>query len=181
MKKKNIIFPIFLRYFLILILGLGNLFLFYFLFSNITIIASSFILSFFGKAEYLGNLILYNNQIIEIIPACIAGSAYYLLFILIFSTPKIKPLTRIKVLFASFILFFIFNILRISFLSALLNYSLFNILHIISWYFLSTIAVILIWVLMIKIFKISEIPIFSDIKFLYSQINSKKHKKLTGK
>jgi len=172
--KRNELFFLFSRYLLILFLGLGNLFIFSFIFTLPTIKLVSFLLSFISKTTVSSDIILFNSYIIQLIPACIALSAYYLIFILVFSTRKIKPLQRIKILVFSSFIFLIFNVLRIFILILLLNFSFFSILHLFFWYFISTLAVFLIWLLNVKIFKIKEIPVYSDIKYLFSLRKNKK-------
>lgn len=166
MNKKEPLF-LFLRYLLILLFGLGNLFIFSFLFTFPTIKLTSFLLSFAGQTASMNDIIVFNNQIIQLIPACIALSAYYLLFILVFSTRGIKPLKQVKIFIFSSFIFLIFNVFRIFVLILFLNASFFEPLHLFLWYFISTLAVFLIWIINIKLFKIKEIPIYSDVKFLF--------------
>ena len=105
---------------------------------------------------------------IEIIKACVAGSAYYLLFILNVSVPKIKFKKRIKMLLFSFAFFLILNIIRIFALALMFvsGTSSFESLHKIFWYAGATIFVVLIWFVEVKLFKIKEIPIYSDFRCL---------------
>ncbi len=105
------------------------------------------------------------------IAACIAGSAYYLLLILNLSTPGIKLKKRISMILWAFSVFLAVNILRI-FLLALIfiaGYSWFDITHKLFWYILSTIFVIAIWFIEVRLFKIKGIPFYSDMKFLYTK------------
>ena len=168
---------IFIRYLIIILIAIPNLFVFYFIFTPATIYPV------FGAFKILFNEVLLNSNIfqinreffIEIIPACIAGSAYYLLFVLNLSTPKIKIKKRIKMILFSFAFLLILNILRILILSLIFVYSsatsnLFDITHKLFWYFGTTIFVVLIWFIEVKTFKIKEIPIYSDIKYLYKEI-----------
>ena len=157
---------IFLRYFILLLVAFPNLFLFYLIFTPLTIYSSYFILKIFYDVYLNGNEIIFSDLVIRIIDACVAGSAYYLLLILNLSTPSIKFRQRIKMIFFSFLIFFIFNIIRILFLSNLLifNSELFDFTHYLFWFFLSTLFVVLIWFYQVKIYKIKEIPFYSDIK-----------------
>ena len=168
---------IFIRYLIIILIAIPNLFVFYFIFTPATIYPV------FGAFKILFNEVLLNSNIfqinreffLEIIPACIAGSAYYLLFVLNLSTPKIKIKKRIKMILFSFAFLLILNILRILILSLIFVYSsatsnLFDITHKLFWYFGTTIFVVLIWFIEVKTFKIKEIPIYSDIKYLYKEI-----------
>ena len=57
------------------------------------------VLGLFFDTLLMGNVILLDNRIpIEIVPACVAGSAYYLLLILNLSIAKIKLKTRIQMI-----------------------------------------------------------------------------------
>lgn len=166
------------RYALIVLLGLGNLFVFYKIFTPLTSEFVYFILSLFSDASRIGDLIIYNSNLIRLIPACIAGSAYYLLFILIFSTPNIKLMRRLKITLFSFGLLFLLNSLRIVFLIIINQSAYFEYIHLFFWYVLSTIFVVGIWMLSIKIFRIKDIPLYADVRNLKELIiKNKKSKK----
>jgi len=177
MKKnsKEIVDMVF-RYFILLIIGV-NFYWFYLIFTPLTIYPVYFLMNlFFNSSLMANNIILIEKTIpIELINACVAGSAYYLLLILNLSTPKIKLNKRIKILLISFLLLLIINIFRIFILTFFYinNFILFDITHKIFWYGLSTLFVALIWFSEVKYFKIKEIPIYSDIKFLVLQKNKK--------
>lgn len=170
MKKrtKNLL-DIFLRYAILILIALPGLQIFYFLFSSLTIYPVFFLLNLFYDVSLSGNVIqVLDRYFIEIIAACVAGSAYYLLFILSMSLRKIKLRRRLNLIFLSFLLFLIANILRVFILSVLYvsNFSFFDIAHKVFWYTGSIILVIFIWFVLVKIFKIKEIPFMEDIKFL---------------
>lgn len=169
---KNILF-LFLRYLLIIILGLSNLILIYKIFTPLTIQPVYFILSIFSPVILLGNTIIYNSSAIQLIPACIAGSAYYLLIILILSTPNIKPAKKILVALLSLLSLLILNILRIVLLALITKSIYFNSVHMLFWYALSTIFVAGIWILSVKIFNIKSVPFYSDLKYLLKLIKVK--------
>ena len=173
---KNLL-KIFVRYLIIILMAIPNLFVFYFIFTPATIYPVFGLFKIFFKEILLvGNTFQISNEFfIEIIPSCIAGSAYYLLFILNFSIPKIKIKKRIKMLLFSFVFLLILNIFRIVILSLIFVYfpaetNLFDITHKFFWYFGTTIFVVLIWFIEVKTFKIKEIPIYSDIKYLYKKL-----------
>jgi exosortase/archaeosortase len=173
-KKKGAIYFIFLRYFMSLIVAVPNLWLFYAIFTPLTVYPVYFLLSLFYKTQLSGTTIFIDGFSISLIKACIAGSAYYLLFVLNMTTPlPIKK--RLGSLIFSFSAFFVINLLRILFFSLLLlsSFSLFNLTHLIFWYFLSSIIVFMIWFANIKLFEIKAIPVYSDLKFLYSKIRSR--------
>jgi len=175
-NNENSFYSILLRYFLLVILAVPNLFLFYFIFRPLTLYPVYFLFGLFFNPSLAGNIIIFKGIAIELINACIAGSAYYLLSILNLSTPKIKLKKRIKMIFLSLGIFLIINILRIFLLGVFFikGYSFFSIAHELFWYFGSTILVVAIWFAEVKLFKIKEIPIYSDVKFLYNKTNLKK-------
>ena len=165
------------RYLIIVLIAIPNLFVFYLIFTPATIyLVLGLFKIFFKEVLLVGNTFQVSNEFfIEIIPACIAGSAYYLLFILNLSIPKIKIKKRVKMILFSFSFLLILNILRILFLSLIFvylpeNQNLFNITHKLFWYLGTTIFVVLIWFIEVKAFKIKEIPVYSDIKYLYKNL-----------
>jgi exosortase/archaeosortase family protein len=174
---KNRIYSLILRYAILIIISLSNFWIFYFIFTPLTIYPVYFIFNLFFNVSLSGNVIYFlnHNFSIKIIEACVAGSAYSLLTILNLSVPEIKFSKRIKSIFLSFLILLVANILRIVILSPIyiLSPELFDILHKISWYFLSVILVVGIWFFEVKKFKIKEIPIYSDLVFLLKQIKSK--------
>ena len=167
MKDRKLLFDIFGRYLLILLLGLGDLWIFYTLFKPATIHTLVSILRIFsGEVVLVGGRILFESILIEIIPACVAGAAYYLLFILVFSTPNIKIKRRLGILLLTSLAFFILNILRLLILALINKSAYFETVHLLFWYALSTIFVVLIWVFSVKFFKIKDIPIYTDVRTL---------------
>ncbi len=166
-----------LRYLILILIALPGLYIFYFIFTPLTVYPVYFLLGLFFNVTLFSKIyFLINNIPIELISACIAGSAYYLLFVLNLSTPDIKLKTRIYAILFSFATFLILNILRIFILASLAatNFSYFDVTHTILWYGFSTIIVVGIWFVEVKIFKIKEIPFYSDIKFLYKKSLIKK-------
>lgn len=171
-KQNKDSFLILARY-LLLLLAMFSLPLIYFIFTPLTIYSSAGLLDLIFKDVTISNNIISIDTIarIQIIPACVAGSAYLLLLILNLSTPmKLKK--RIYSIILSFALFFLLNLLRIFFLAILYkdNSPFFEITHKVFWYLLSTLFVIGIWFLIVKIFSIKKIPIYSDIKSLLKNI-----------
>lgn len=176
-EDKNII-GIFVRYLILILIAIPNLFIFYFIFTPLTVYPVYFLLSLLFDASLISSTIILINEIpIEIIEACVAGSAYYLLLILNLTTGKIKTKTRIHMILLAFLAFLIVNIIRIFLLSllAISGSSFFAITHVVFWYFISIVFVVGIWFTQVKIFKIKEIPLYSDIKFIYSQARKKSH------
>lgn len=176
------ILGLFARYLFLVLVAFPSFWIFYFIFTPLTVYPVHFLLNLFFNASLFSQTIIIVSQkiSIELIEACIAGSAYYLLLILNLSTPGIKAKTRIYITLLSFSSFLIVNVLRIFLLSilAISKSSLFGIAHIVFWYLLSTIFIVGIWFAQVKIFKIKNIPLYTDMKFLYSQSIIKKRKSL---
>tara|TARA_Y100000310_G_scaffold337740_1_gene425587 strand:- start:2815 stop:3369 length:555 start_codon:yes stop_codon:yes gene_type:complete len=180
-KESKKLINIFLRYLLILVMSLGNLYIFYKVLSPLTINFLNLILSIFTKTQVLGNTIFLPTVTIEIVRACVAGAAFFLLFILILSTSDIKSKERLKILIISLITLFILNILRILFLILIRGNTYFVTIHWISWHLISILFVVIIWFLIVKKYNIKKIPLYSDLNYLYNLVkiskNSKKSKK----
>lgn len=167
-----------MRYIILVVVAFPAFWIFYFIFTPLTSWITYFILDLFYKVSLSGIIISINNcAAIELIRACVAGSAYYLLLIFNLTIPNIKIIERLKMILFAFFTFFILNIIRIVILSVMhvSESSLFDITHQIFWYFLSIVFVVLIWIIEIKLFNIKQIPLYSDIKNLYTQssLNSK--------
>lgn len=178
MKTKTKRFlSISIRYLILLFVALPNFWLFYLIFTPLTVYAVNFSLDLFYDTVLTGTTIFLDGRIpIEIIPACVAGSAYYLLLILNLSIARINLKTRMKMILMSFGAFLFINILRIFVLSIILlsSFKAFVITHLVFWYVMSTLFVIGIWFFEIKYFRIKETPFYSDIKFLYNNSLLKK-------
>lgn len=177
MKKRReykAFFYLFLRYLLLIFFASGNFWLLYSIFTPLTAYSAFFLLSLFLKTSLSGNILSINGFEIKLIEACIAGSAYYLLLILNLSTP-IKLKKRIFSMLFSLSLFLLINILRIFSFSLLFvsSFPIFNLTHLIFWYSLSGIIVFLVWLFTIKLFHITKIPIYTDLKFLYKTVKIK--------
>jgi len=164
-EKNQRIISIILRYAIIILLAIFFP-LFYLIFAPLTIYPVSFFLNIFYKVGIDHMTLIVNQGFINLVDACIAGSAYFLLILLNLSVPNMKK----RFLAVSFEIssFLVLNIIRIAILSILFlsNFAYFMQAHLISWYFLTAIIVILIWIATIKIFKIKEIPFYSDFKLL---------------
>jgi exosortase/archaeosortase family protein len=161
------------RYLFILIIGLGMSIL-YIILTPMTIYPSSFILGIFYPTSIQGNSIIVNNIPIILVPACVAGSAFYLLILLNLSTPMNSKKRILSIIF-SLLLFLIINVLRIVIFSALFvnSFQYFDFTHKLFWHILSGVIVFLVWIFTIKSLKIKEIPFYTDLIFLYKK--SKKH------
>lgn len=168
-KSNKKILNLSIRYIILFLLAIPNLFLFYFIFTPLTIYPLYLLLSLFYQTTLSGSTIILGGcSTIEIIKSCVIGSAYYLLLILNLSTPNIKFKKRIKMIVYSFLALLVINILRIFLLSIMYSsgFSAFEVTHKFLWYFASILFVAFIWFYQVKKYKIKEIPIYSDIKFL---------------
>jgi hypothetical protein len=167
------------RYILIVLLGIGNLYLIYLIFTPATIYPSYFILNFFYDASLKDSNLLFNipgesfigPRTIELNNSCIAGSAYYLLLILNFSI-SMPFLKRAYLIIYSLSVLLFLNIIRIIFFSFLFlnNFSYFDITHIFFWYFLSMFFVVIIWFSGVYFFNIKKIPFYSDFKLVIKSV-----------
>jgi hypothetical protein len=169
-------FGMFLRYIILILVALPSLYLFYLIFTPLTLYPSYWILSIFHDVALWDSSFIIGNSLIQIIPACIAGSAYYLLLILNLTTPM-KPSLRVKSLAFLLLSLLFFNILRLVVFTSLFvaGFSYFDLAHKAVWYFGSTLFVVILWFLNVYLFKLREIPAYSDMKRLYGEIAQ--HKK----
>lgn len=161
---------IILRYSILIILGLGNLWAIYQLFTFPTINFSFLSLKLFYPDAILNlNAITYSSKTLVLISSCVAGAAYFLLLLLNIGTPMHFK-KRINSLLFLIISFFLINNIRIVFFGILFasNYTHIESLHSLTWHFLSVFLVIILWFINIYLFKIKEIPFYSDFKYLYS-------------
>lgn len=160
------------RYLIILLLALGNLYLFYAIFTPLTVYPSYIIIKLISQSAQLINptTIKVLNYEILFIPACIAGSAYFLLFLLNLTAPM-PVKVRVKSLAFLVCSFLILNIFRITLFTILFvsEFAYFGIFHLAFWYAGSTIFVAVLWFVNVKIFKIKSIPGFTDINNLLKE------------
>lgn len=157
------------RYFVLLLIGLSGMSLFYTLFTPLTVYSVYGILSLtFESATLLANNVLFFDGVYaQIIPACIAGAAYYLLLILNLSTPM-KEWTRFKSILFISVSFLLVNIVRIVVFAMILSegYQYFDAAHSIVWHLGSTVIVAAIWFINVQLFKIGGVPVYSDMRNL---------------
>ena len=117
--KKQI--TIFLRYITLLVFGaiLSFTTLFYDSLLILTIYPVNFLLNLSYSSVVIGNIISIQDYSIQIIPACVSVSDYFLLLILNITT-SMSIKTRIKSLIFSLLALLLVNILRIYILSLML-------------------------------------------------------------
>jgi len=171
-SSKTSIPLVLIRYLILLIITLTSLPLIYKIFTPLTTYPTKALLSLFYDVVLNNVIITINNQtFIQVIPACIAGSAYLLLLILNLTMPmNIKK--RIKTILFSFATLLIINILRIFIFSIWYHNKVpfFDLTHKLFWFVLSIFFVIGVWFLTIKVFSIKEIPVYTDFKFILKSI-----------
>ena len=93
----------------------------YFIFLFFTKYFSFLTINLLGySSNLIGNELIINGKPLQIIPACVAMPAYYLLFLLTITTKGLKFKTMIKILAAGILLILVMNILRIDILIILL-------------------------------------------------------------
>lgn len=154
------------RYLVLVLIPLGGLTLLYLIFTPLTVYPVYWILKMiYSDTILLGTTTLYfHGQFASIVAACVGGAAYYLLLILNLTTPM-TPSKRVKsICFIAFI-FLLLNVIRITIFAILLatGYNYFDITHQMTWYFGSTVLVILVWFTNVLVWDIRAIPIYSDI------------------
>jgi exosortase/archaeosortase family protein len=168
-KKNKRIILLFVRYGALVLLGIYISFI-YKILLPLTLWPVYFLLGLVYDVSVFGNSLLLAGGRIELINACIAGSAYYFLLILNLTTP-IKARQRFFSITFSLLALLVLNILRIFLLSALYvsKFEFFDIAHKIFWYALSILFVVGIWFLTVHLFKIKNIPVYSDLVFLLNK------------
>jgi hypothetical protein len=172
----------FARYILLITLGLGNLSFWYFWLTPLTVQTLATLLRWTGQ-EVSTALIFIQlpNSTIALVPACIAGSAFYLMTILVLATPFSSIRKQILVLITLLASLFALNLIRLFFLVSIIDKPLFGPLHWFLWNILSIILVVLLWMGATRGFHINEIPGYSDAKtaaaFLKNPRQNSKRKK----
>lgn len=147
------------------------------IFTPLTIYGSYLLLFSFFDVVIKERFLIVNGFPFEIVEACVASLAYYLLWLLCMLTKEIKTLVRFKIILYGFLLIFSMNIFRI-FLLILIGFKFgfhwFNLVHLAFWNFVSGIYVALVWIFLVKYYKIYSIPIYDDINTIYKMGFSKK-------
>ncbi len=163
------------RYFILILIAFPNLYFFYSLFTPLTVYPLFWILNLlFGASLLPDSIIVFKGFSAQIIPACVAGAAYYLLVVLNLSTPMdLKK--RVYSLLFLVITFLILNLARLVLFAILLQsgFQYFDLAHELVWYFGSTILLVIVWFANVYIFKIKEIPVYSDLRNIFKDIKKK--------
>lgn len=116
--------------------------------------------------------LIVNDTYLKFIPACIATSAYYLLAIFILFTKDLKIRTRIFMFLLGSLLILTINVFRIDVLIGIYlqqDLNLFDRLHLFFWDVVSTITVVIVWILLTLIWGVKTIPLYSDVKALVNR------------
>lgn len=181
MEKYGILWIRLLLALVLVVLG-SNLLgfnIFYIIFSWWTVQLSAVLFSLFHEpVVHLGNVFVIEGQVIELIPACIAASAYLLLALLIVLTRKISFLKGLTLFVVGSLMILVANVTRIEILVSLLvnqgvNY--FEQLHLFFWKILSSVYVAGVWIFLSWWFQIKEIPVYSDIIALTHSLKQSRH------
>ena len=172
-----------IRILLALILMLPTTFnLFYTILAPLTFYSTYFITKLLQYSPVIleKELLLVQGQTLKFIAACTAASAYYLLTLLILFTKDIKLKTRVYMWLLGSFLIFTMNVLRMAILIVVLvslGVNAFHIIHIFFWKIVATIYVALVWIFLVWKFKVKSIPIYSDLKLLFSEVKKKRKSK----
>lgn len=178
-ERKRESMEILLRYFVGVVVAIlaVSVSVFYFIFKPLTVWPVYAILKIFYdiKLVRISSIVVAGHEI-EFIDACIAGSAYLLLFLLNIMTREISLKKRIFIFLFDCIVLLLINVLRLVILIAMLvdNSVAFDLTHKIFWHVMSTIFVIAIWFFSVWLFKLKAIPFYSDVKFILEKRESKK-------
>ena len=169
MQLKDSIYLI-SRYIFLVLIALPGMQLFYLIFTPLTSYPVYWVLSLiYPNIILMNSFLILGSSAVQLIPACIAGSAYYLLLILSMATPM-PASKRLKSICFMILSFLFLNILRLVIFSILFigGYQYFGVMHSLIWYFGSTALVVIIWFANAWVFKIKGIPVYTDMKSLYS-------------
>lgn len=169
-KQTKKVLGVFLRYFTIVMVSMGNFYIFYALLTSLTIKTLAAVLRPFVDTVVVNTFIYTRVAIAEVAPSCIAVLAFFLLFFLVFSTADMKPKERFLALIISFAALFILNIARMVFLISIAHSPNYETIHWVLQNLLSTVAVAAIWIGTVSLLKIKEVPVFSDIKYIHGLI-----------
>ncbi|MBS3168068.1 pacearchaeosortase [Candidatus Woesearchaeota archaeon] len=147
-----------------------------FILTPLTIYTSYFILNYYNPI-LIGNILDVNGIRFEFVEACIAIYAYYFLLLLVLLTKNINLKVRSRLVIYGFLAIFAMNIFRIwlvVFLALEHGFYWFNLVHLLFWKFLMGAYVAIVWILLVRNYKIKSIPVYDDLKTVYKDITNKK-------
>lgn len=171
MKDNSRFVDIVIRYLVLVGISAVGIKVFYYLFLPLTLYPSYWAVDLFYSPILFGDTIFVGREAIQIIGACVAGSAYLFLLMLNLATPHIKIVKRIKLIFFTFLTFLLINLFRIILLSYMFldEFSNFAFFHEMFWYLGSTLFVVAIWFVGVRHYNVVDIPFYSDLKFMISK------------
>lgn len=173
-ETKKRILGIIARYAIIILISLGNFSLIYKLVTPPTVRVLALTLRQFYNITVIENFIRVRGVIIEVAPECTIALTFFVIFMLILSTPDIKPKRRAFVLIASAAILFILNIARIVFIVSIIHSQYFAVTHWFIENILSAFVAFGIWLAMVLLLKIKKVPVLSDLKYIHSLIKKSK-------
>lgn len=173
MDKKELR-DLLLRYLVILCVGFA-LPLFSRILTPLTVYPVMAVLSLWGEVVKIGSqTVLYGSSAlaVEIIDACVATSAYYLLFLLLFATKGGSWKRRLQAFGVAGVMFWAINVLRIAglVLIAEKNLSWFFTAHYILWWGVSILVIVGLWIYVTGIYRLYGIPFVQDVRDLIQEI-----------
>ncbi len=152
--------------------------LFSFVLTPITIYGSYILLFSFFDVVVKGKILFVNGFPFEIVEACVATTAYFLLWLLCFLTKDIKLKIRLKLLLYGFLLILGMNLIRIAllvFIAMKYGFAWFTLVHLAFWNFVTGIYVALVWIFLVMKFKIYGVPVYDDLRTLYKMVFKDKY------
>lgn len=147
----------------------------YLVFSPATLFSSYWLLSIFGYgvvADFNVGQLIIGETVLNFVEACSAGVAYYLLALIILLTKGIPVKTRIKMfLYGAMIIFFVnlFRVLLLIYILVEYGKYYFDAVHLFFWDIVASVLVVGIWIFLTRKYKITEIPVYSDLKELWKR------------
>ena len=147
--------------------------LFFFVFSWWTAKLSFLLSSIFFDTALRGTMLSVNGELVALVPACIAAGAYLLLALLVLFTKDISFFRSVAMFFVGSLMLLAGNLIRILILISLLvtqHINYFETLHLLSWKVFSSIYVVAVWILLCKIYKVTAIPLYSDLKEIFKLV-----------
>lgn len=149
------------------------------LFSNVFFVLFSFPTRWFSfswlqllhsTATGAGMILTLGSYQVELIRACIAPGAYALLAVLVLLTPGLGFWKSLSMFFVGSVLLLAMNIMRIVVLVEVLyayGTDLFSAVHLTFWLLMSSVFVALVWIVLIKKFRVESVPAYDDLRRVY--------------
>ena len=120
-----------------------------------------------------GNIILFQGFQSRIVEACVAGFAFYLIWVLMLLTKDVRLRDRVGIFVLGMVLMFSMNVIRILILIGIyinLGVDAFNSVHFLFWQVFSGVYVAIVWISLVSMFKLKGVPAWEDIKTLWGMI-----------